>query len=128
MNALESAQHGDSDNCIDPYTQVVPEVKRKSRGRLVGSCVTKKDLKKKDSTKSGLILPEEMKADIVQQLVPSVAAVILSQLQAANPGMNIVIPSLSGDMSSAPHHDSEQNRQSSDFGATADEVISTKTI
>ncbi|XP_021843888.1 uncharacterized protein [Spinacia oleracea] len=126
MNALESAQHGEGDNSKDPYSQVIPEPKRKSRVRLVGSGVTKNDVQKRDKG-SGLIFPEEMKADLVKQLMPSFATAILSQLQEANPGINIVIPeslstSTPRDASSAPHHVSEQNGQSTKTGATVSQV------
>ncbi|KNA18169.1 hypothetical protein SOVF_073310, partial [Spinacia oleracea] len=121
-SALESAQHGEGDNSKDPYSQVIPEPKRKSRVRLVGSGVTKNDFKKRDKG-SSLIFPEEMKDVLVKQLLPSLATAILSQLQEANPGMNIVIPesltpSTPRDASSAPHHVIEQNGLSTKSGAT----------
>uniref|UniRef100_A0A803N708 Uncharacterized protein n=1 Tax=Chenopodium quinoa TaxID=63459 RepID=A0A803N708_CHEQI len=126
MDALESSQHEDGSNSNDRYSEVIPEPKRKSRVRLQGKGVKKSDLKKKEN-KSDFIFPaeflENMQAQIVQQLAPSVTTAILTQLRDANPGINLVIPdfaipSAPKDASSAPHLLVDQNGQSSKSGAT----------
>ena len=47
MDGAESSQHEDGNNCNDPYYEVIPTAKRKSRVHLYGSGVKKTDLKKK---------------------------------------------------------------------------------
>ncbi|XP_021744089.1 uncharacterized protein LOC110710143 isoform X1 [Chenopodium quinoa] len=132
MDALESSQHEDQDgsNSKDPYSEVIPDPKRKSRVRLQGKGVKKSDLKKKDK-KSDFIFPteflESMQSQLVQQLAPSATTAILTQLWDANPGINLVIPdfaipSAPKDASSAPHLLVDQNGQSSKSGATINQV------
>uniref|UniRef100_A0A803MSE8 Uncharacterized protein n=1 Tax=Chenopodium quinoa TaxID=63459 RepID=A0A803MSE8_CHEQI len=58
MDALESSNHEDGSNSKDPYSEVIPNPKRKSRLRLYGKGVRMTDLKKKDK-KSDFIFPEE---------------------------------------------------------------------
>uniref|UniRef100_A0A803LZ94 Uncharacterized protein n=1 Tax=Chenopodium quinoa TaxID=63459 RepID=A0A803LZ94_CHEQI len=117
MDALESSQHEDGSNSKDPYSEVIPDPKRKSRVRLQGKGVKKSDLKKKDK-KSYFIFPteflESMQSQLVQQLAPSVTTAILTQLRNANPGINLVIPDFAiplapKDASSAPHLLVDQN-------------------
>lgn len=131
MDALESSQHEDQDgsNSKDPYSEVIPDPKRKSRVRLQGKGVKKSDLKKKDK-KSDFVFPteflESMQTQLVQQLAPSVTTAILTQLRDANPGINLVIPDFAilsaPDASSAPHLLVDQNGQSSKSGATINQV------
>uniref|UniRef100_A0A803MQV7 Transposase n=1 Tax=Chenopodium quinoa TaxID=63459 RepID=A0A803MQV7_CHEQI len=132
MDALESSQHEDRDgsNSKDPYSEVIPDPKRKSRVRLQGKGVKKSDLKKKDK-KSDFIFRteflESMQSQLVQQLAPSVTTAILTQLRDANPGINLVIPdfaipSAPKDASSAPHLLVDQNGKSSKSGATINQV------
>uniref|UniRef100_A0A803NBM4 DUF4216 domain-containing protein n=1 Tax=Chenopodium quinoa TaxID=63459 RepID=A0A803NBM4_CHEQI len=111
MDALESSQHEDGSNSKDPYSEVIPDPKRKSRVRLQGKGVKKSDLKKKDK-KSDFVFPtgflESMQSQLVQQLAPSITTAILTQLRDANPRINFVfpdfaIPSAPKDASSAPH-------------------------
>lgn len=131
MDALESDQHEEGNNSKDAYSEVIQDPKRKSRLRLFGKGVTKTDLKRKDK-KSDFIFPEEflqsMQTQLVQQIAPSVASVILSQLQEANPGINLVIPdfvipSTPKDASSAPHRVSERNGLPSRSAGTVNQVI-----
>uniref|UniRef100_A0A803LSU4 Uncharacterized protein n=1 Tax=Chenopodium quinoa TaxID=63459 RepID=A0A803LSU4_CHEQI len=131
MDDLESSQHEDGSNSKDPYSEVIPEPKRKSRVRLQGKGVKKSDLKKKEKKKSDFIFPaeflENMQAQLVQQLAPSVTTAILTQLRDANPGINLVIPdfaipSAPKDAYSAPHLLVDQNRQSSKSGATINQL------
>ena len=58
MDGAESSQHEDGNNCNDPYYEVIPTAKRKSRVHLYGSGVKKTDLKKKVN-KPDFIFPEE---------------------------------------------------------------------
>ncbi|KMT05984.1 hypothetical protein BVRB_7g164710 [Beta vulgaris subsp. vulgaris] len=88
MDALQSVEHGEDGNNKDHYSEVIQDLVRKNRVRLYGRGVTKTELKKKD-TNSGFIFPQEflqsMETQLVQKLAPSVASVIFSQIQAANP-------------------------------------------
>uniref|UniRef100_A0A803N0E0 Uncharacterized protein n=1 Tax=Chenopodium quinoa TaxID=63459 RepID=A0A803N0E0_CHEQI len=100
MDALESSQHEDGSNSKDPYSEVIPDPKHKSRVCLQGK---------------------------VQQLAPSVTTAILTQLRDANPRINLAnpdfaIPPASKDESSAPHLLVDQNGQSSKSGATINQV------
>lgn len=126
MDALESSQHEDGSNSKDPYSEVIPDPKHKSRVRLQGKGVKKSDLKKKEK-QSDFIFPteflESMQAQLVQQLAPTITTAILTQLRDANPGINLVIPdfvmaSTPKDASSAPHLLIDQNMQSPNSGAT----------
>ncbi|XP_056682689.1 uncharacterized protein [Spinacia oleracea] len=122
IDALESTQDGEGGtNSKDLISEVIqgPKSKSKSRVPLYGKGMTKSDLKKKGK-KSGFLIPEEflqsMKTKLVHQLAPHVVSMIVSQLQEANPEINIVIPdfvtlSTPKDAASAPRV-SEQNGQS----------------
>uniref|UniRef100_A0A803MRW0 Uncharacterized protein n=1 Tax=Chenopodium quinoa TaxID=63459 RepID=A0A803MRW0_CHEQI len=130
MDALESSQHEDGSNSKDPYSEVIPDPKRKICVRLQGKGVKKSDLKKKDK-KLDIIFPaeflESMQSQLVQQLAPSVTIAILTQLRDANPEINLVIPdfaipSAPKDASSAPHLLVDQNGQSSKSGATFNQL------
>ncbi|XP_057247174.1 uncharacterized protein LOC125492854 [Beta vulgaris subsp. vulgaris] len=121
MDALQSVEHGEDGNTKDHYSEVIQDPVRKNRVRLYGRGVTKTDLKKKD-TNSGFIFPQEflqsMETQLVQKLAPSVASVILSQIQAANPGVELVIPDFSigtkpKDASRDQHPTSDTNEQAS---------------
>lgn len=117
IDAKESSQHGEGS---------------KYRLRLYGKGVTHSDLKKKDR-KTGFIIPNEflesMRTELVQQLAPTLATMIVTQLQEANPGMDLVVPDFLGsaiakDANSAPHMD-ERNGQSGDtLNETVNQVIS----
>ena len=76
------------------------------------------------------MIPEEflqsMKTELVHQLAPHVVSMIVSQLQEANPEINIVIPdfvtlSTPKDAASAPRV-SEQNGQSGGTSRTINQV------
>ncbi|XP_021773732.1 uncharacterized protein LOC110737709 [Chenopodium quinoa] len=56
MDALESSEHEDGNNYNDPYYEVIPTAKHKSRVHLYGSGVKKTDLKKK-ANKPDFIFP-----------------------------------------------------------------------
>ncbi|XP_019104833.3 uncharacterized protein LOC104893336 [Beta vulgaris subsp. vulgaris] len=121
MDALQSVEHGEDGNTKDHYSEVIQDPVRKNRVRLYGRGVTKTDLKKKD-TNSGFIFPQEflqsMETQLVQKLAPSMASVILSQIQAANPGVELVIPDFSigtkpKDASRDQHPTSDTNEQAS---------------
>uniref|UniRef100_A0A803N8G8 Uncharacterized protein n=1 Tax=Chenopodium quinoa TaxID=63459 RepID=A0A803N8G8_CHEQI len=74
-------------NSNDPYSEVIPEPKRKSRVRLQGKGVKKSNLKKKENKSDFIFLAEfleNMQAQLVQQLAPSVTNAILTQLRDAN--------------------------------------------
>uniref|UniRef100_A0A803N598 Uncharacterized protein n=1 Tax=Chenopodium quinoa TaxID=63459 RepID=A0A803N598_CHEQI len=112
MDALESSNHEYGSNSKDPYSEVIPNPKRKSRLRLHGKGVRMKDLNKKDK-KSNFIFREEfiasMQEQIVQKLVPGLTTAVLTQLHEANPGINLVIPDFV--MSSAPNNASSAPRR-----------------
>uniref|UniRef100_A0A803N891 Uncharacterized protein n=1 Tax=Chenopodium quinoa TaxID=63459 RepID=A0A803N891_CHEQI len=55
---LSAESQEDGNVCNDPYNEVIPPPRRKSRVHLYGSGVKKSDLKNKD-TKSSFILPKE---------------------------------------------------------------------
>uniref|UniRef100_A0A803MGZ0 Uncharacterized protein n=2 Tax=Chenopodium quinoa TaxID=63459 RepID=A0A803MGZ0_CHEQI len=122
IDALESAQSQEDGNvCNDPYSEVIPPPKRKSRLHLYGSGVKKSDLKNKD-TKSNYILPEEFLVDIktqlVQEIAPTITAAVLDSIREVNPGINLVVPSTlqqltPHDASSAPNRNTAQSGQSS---------------
>ncbi|XP_021851010.1 uncharacterized protein [Spinacia oleracea] len=134
LDALESTQDGEEGrNSKDLISEVIqgPKSKSKSRVPLYGKGVTKSDLKKKEK-KSGFLIPEEflqsMKTELVQQLAPHVVSMIVSQIQEANPEINIVIPdfvtpSIQKDASSAPHV-SERNGQSDGTSRTINQLDS----
>ncbi|KMS64729.1 hypothetical protein BVRB_017290, partial [Beta vulgaris subsp. vulgaris] len=120
MDALQS-ENGEDGNVKNHYSEVIQDPVRKNRVRLYGRGVTKTDLKKKDKN-SGFIFPQEflqsMETQLVQKLAPSVASVILSQIQAANPGVDLVIPDFSSgtiprDASRDQHPTSDSNGQAS---------------
>uniref|UniRef100_A0A803L750 DUF4218 domain-containing protein n=1 Tax=Chenopodium quinoa TaxID=63459 RepID=A0A803L750_CHEQI len=122
IDALESAESQEDGNvCNDPYSEVIPPPRRKSRLHLYGSSVKKSDLKNKD-TKSSYILPEEFlvgkKAQLVQEIAPTIIAAVLDSIREVNPGINLVVPSTlqqltPHDASSAPNRNSAQSGQSS---------------
>uniref|UniRef100_A0A803MPE0 Uncharacterized protein n=1 Tax=Chenopodium quinoa TaxID=63459 RepID=A0A803MPE0_CHEQI len=122
IDALESAQSQEDGNvCNDPYSEVIPPPKRKSRLHLYGSGVKKSDLKNKD-TKSNYILPEEflvgIKTQLVQEIAPTITAAVLDLIREVNPGINLVVPSTlqqltPHDASSAPNRNTAQSGQSS---------------
>ncbi|XP_021727396.1 uncharacterized protein LOC110694514 [Chenopodium quinoa] len=122
IDALESAQSQEDGNvCNDPYSEVIPPPKRKSRLHLCGSGVKKSDLKNKD-TKSNYILPEEflvgIKTQLVQEIAPTITAAVLDSIREVNPGINLVVPSTlqqltPHDASSAPNRNTAQSGQSS---------------
>uniref|UniRef100_A0A803N910 Transposase n=1 Tax=Chenopodium quinoa TaxID=63459 RepID=A0A803N910_CHEQI len=117
MDAVESSQHEDGNNCNDPYYEVIRTAKRKSRVHLYGSGVKKTDLKKK-ANKPDFIFPEEF--------ISSVTTAVLAQIREANPEINIVIPdvllqSTPNDASSAPNRISNHSGQSSKSGAACNQ-------
>uniref|UniRef100_A0A803MJS2 Uncharacterized protein n=3 Tax=Chenopodium quinoa TaxID=63459 RepID=A0A803MJS2_CHEQI len=122
IDALESAQSQEDGNvCNDPYSEVIPPPKRKSRLHLYGSGVKKSDLKNKD-TKSNYILPEEflvgIKTQLVQEIAPTITAAVLDLIREVNPRINLVVPSTlqqltPHDASSAPNRNTAQSGQSS---------------
>ncbi|KMS99254.1 hypothetical protein BVRB_2g046910 isoform A [Beta vulgaris subsp. vulgaris] len=136
MDSLQSVEHGEDGNTKDHYSEVIQDLVRKNRVRLYGRGVTKTDLKKKDKN-SGFIFPQEflqrMETQLVQKLAPSVASVILSQIQAANPGVELVIPDFSigtkpNDASRDQHLTSDTNEQASNGPQLLDcEVLNKRT-
>ncbi|XP_021756876.1 uncharacterized protein LOC110721947 [Chenopodium quinoa] len=122
IDALESAESQEDGNvCNDPYSEVIPPPRRKSPLHLYGSSVKKSDLKNKD-TKSSYILPEEFlvgkKAQLVQEIAPTITAAVLDSIREVNPGINLVVPSTlqqltPHDASSAPNRNTAQSGQSS---------------
>ncbi|KMT06450.1 hypothetical protein BVRB_7g161190 [Beta vulgaris subsp. vulgaris] len=119
MDALQS-ENGEDGHVKDHYSQVIQDPVRKNRVRLYGRGVTKTDLKKKDKN-SGFIFPQEflqsMETQLVQKLAPSVASVILSQIQAANPGVDLVIPDFSS--GTIPRDASRDQQPTSDSNGQA---------
>uniref|UniRef100_A0A803MDF8 Transposase-associated domain-containing protein n=1 Tax=Chenopodium quinoa TaxID=63459 RepID=A0A803MDF8_CHEQI len=122
IDALESAESQEDGNvCNDPYNEVIPPPRRKSRVHLYGSGVKKSDLKNKD-TKPSFILPEEflvgLKAQLVQEIAPTITTAVLDSIREVNPGINLVVPSTLQqltlhDASSAPNRNTAQSGQSS---------------
>ncbi|KAL8128496.1 hypothetical protein V2J09_017651 [Rumex salicifolius] len=77
----------------DPYYNVITKKEHSGRLRLCGRTVTKTTLKEKEG-KPPFVLPQMYMESIEEYLEQKIALKILSELQAANPGININIPNL----------------------------------
>lgn len=95
MNSIQlGIESGDKNKNIDPFCEVITK-ERGGRVFLQGKGVTRSSLKDKGKMEGYIVdqnFFENMKAKWIQEVTPALASTIMSQLQNANPHMNLVIP------------------------------------
>ena len=92
---LQSKQQSGEDSAKDPYDEVMARDKKKGYLPLYGRGVTKTKIKKNEK-KSRYVLPDEfledIKANLTREVAQDIASLVLSQIKAVNPDMNLIIP------------------------------------
>ncbi|KAL6574454.1 hypothetical protein OROHE_001358 [Orobanche hederae] len=94
MELQEKHQLGE-ESTKDPYDEVKGKDKHKGYLPLYGRGVTKSKMQKNEK-KSRYILPadflKDIKASLTQEVAHDIASLVLSQIKAVNPEINLVIP------------------------------------
>lgn len=92
---IQTKQQSGDESTKDPYDEVMGKDKRKGYLPLYGRGVTKSKILKKETT-SRYLLPDEflkdIKANLSREVAQDIASLVLSQIKAVNPDINLVIP------------------------------------